>query len=217
MKTRLFTIAALLLIVLGTTVWEGESRSKKFLVVLDAGHGGWDSGAKGYYGTLEKNINLSIARWVWILSQMDPEIEIVLTRDDDRYIELRDRTGLANKLNADLYVSIHSNAHPRSNFTHGVEVLVADSPDHPMYGQNITLAKLLQKRISQKIGANDRGIHQQMLYIRWAQMPAALIESGFVTNPLEELKLRNPSYQLAIAQTTLDTIRDFLEKNRRAN
>jgi N-acetylmuramoyl-L-alanine amidase len=211
MKVRFFAIFLLMLVALGATVWEGEARNKKFLVVLDAGHGGWDPGAKGYYGTFEKNVNLNITRWIWILSQMDPDIEIVLTRNDDRYIELRDRTGLANKLNADLYVSVHSNAHPRSNYTHGVEVLVANDDSHPMHSKNVTLAKMLQKRISQKIGANDRGIRQQTLYIRWAKMPSVLIETGFLTNPLEELKLRNPSYQLTIAQTTLDTIRDYLK------
>jgi N-acetylmuramoyl-L-alanine amidase len=215
MKVRLFAIFVLMLTTLAASVWEGEARNKKFLVVLDAGHGGWDSGAKGYYGTLEKNINLNIARWIWILSQMDPDVEIVLTRNDDRYIELRDRTGLANKLNADLYVSIHSNAHPRSNFTHGVEVLVADDDHHPMHSRNVALAKMLQKRISKEIGANDRGIRQQMLYIRWAKMPSVLIETGFLTNPLEELKLRNPSYQLTIAQTTLGTIRDYLKRHGR--
>ncbi len=215
MKIRLFTIFSLMLVALAAIAGEGEGRSKRFLVVLDAGHGGWDSGAKGYYGTLEKNVNLSITRWIWILSQMDPEIEIVLTRNDDRYIELRHRTGLANKLSADLYVSIHSNAHPRSNFTHGVEVLVADDDHHPMHSRNVTLAKMLQKRISQKIGANDRGIRQQMLYIRWAKMPSVLIETGFLTNPLEELKLRHPSYQLTIAQATLDTIRDYLRSKGR--
>jgi N-acetylmuramoyl-L-alanine amidase len=215
MRSRLLIITGLaLLLIGGAAAGEGHARSKRFLVVLDAGHGGWDPGAKGYYGALEKNINLSIVKWIWILSQMDPDVEIVLTRQDDRYIELRDRTGLANKLNADLYVSVHSNAHPRSNVTHGVEVLVADNPQLPTHARNLALAKLLQKRISQKIGANDRGIRQQALYIRWAKMPAVLIEAGFLTNPMEELKLRHPSYQLAIAQSILDGLREYLTSQR---
>ncbi len=188
----------------------GQSQSKRFLVVIDAGHGGRDPGAIGYYGTREKDINLNIARFIRLLGLYDDEISIVLTRSDDRYIPHRERTGLANRLRADLFVSVHANAHPRSA-ANGIEVLVHDDTTLPTHPQNRALALLLQRRLTRALGGTDRGIKHQTLFIRWAEMPAVLIEAGFLTNPLEELKLRSFSYQWTVAETIFSAIKEYLQ------
>lgn len=188
----------------------GTGQTKRFLVVIDAGHGGWDPGAIGYYGTQEKDINLNIARFIRLLGLYDDEISIVLTRSEDIYIPHRERTGLANRLRADLFVSIHANAHPRSPAANGIEVLVHDDTNLRTYPQNRALALLLQKRLTRALGVTDRGIKHQRLFIRWAEMPAVLIETGFLTNPTEELKLRSFTYQWTVAQTIFDAIKEYL-------
>ncbi|MCX8103470.1 MAG: N-acetylmuramoyl-L-alanine amidase [Candidatus Bipolaricaulota bacterium] len=185
-------------------------QTKRFLVVIDAGHGGWDPGATGYYGTQEKDISLNIARFIRLLGLYDDEISIVLTRSEDIYIPHRERTGLANRLRADLFVSIHANAHPRHAAANGIEVLVHDDRSLPTYPQNRALALLLQKRLTRALGVTDRGIKHQTLFIRWAEMPAVLIEVGFLTNPTEELKLRSFLYQWTVAQVIFTTIKEYL-------
>lgn len=80
------------------------------LVALDAGHGGVDPGALGYYGSSEKNITLAIARRVQALLAKSGNVRGVLTRSSDVYIPLADRVELAHQAQADLFVSIHADA-----------------------------------------------------------------------------------------------------------
>ena len=90
----------------------GNQISKeKFVVVLDAGHGGKDPGKPSKYGYKEKDIALKIALDVGKQLEKIPNIKVVYTRKTDTFIELRDRPKIANKAKADLFVSIHCNAH----------------------------------------------------------------------------------------------------------
>ena len=85
-------------------------------VVIDPGHGGRDPGAVGHTGTFEKDRALEIALLVRdILQLRRPELEVIMTREDDRYSSLGERTRLANAVKADLFVSIHCNAASRSS------------------------------------------------------------------------------------------------------
>lgn len=204
------TVVLLTLLCIGSVAQVGQSQTKRFLVVVDPGHGGWDPGATGYYGTQEKDINLNIARFIRLLGLYDDEISIVLTRSEDIYVPHRERTGLANRLRADLFVSIHANAHPRSSAANGIEVLVHDDTSLANYPQSRALALLLQKRLTRSLGVTDRGIKHQRLFIRWAEMPAVLIETGFLTNPTEEMKLRSFTYQWTVAQVIFHTIKEYL-------
>jgi len=89
-------------------------------VVIDAGHGGKDPGAVGKGGTYEKEVALAIARQTAALLRRQTDIEVILTRDDDIYLPLSDRTALANQVEADLFVSIHANASENRD-VYGVE------------------------------------------------------------------------------------------------
>jgi N-acetylmuramoyl-L-alanine amidase len=90
-------------------------------IVIDAGHGGKDAGAVGPHGTLEKNINLEIARALARTLRRERRFNVILTRDDDVFLELRERTEIANQKKADLFVSIHCNS-ALSNKSKGFEV-----------------------------------------------------------------------------------------------
>jgi N-acetylmuramoyl-L-alanine amidase len=186
-----------------------------WLVVIDAGHGGVDPGAVGPNGVREKQINLEIARMIEILAWGDPEIEVVLTRRHDQTLQLRERTDLANRVKAALYVSIHANAHhdPR---VQGIETLVADSTEHPMYANSLRLAQAIQQQIMSRlgrVGIANRGVKKQPLYIRWAQMPAVIVESGFISHPTGEKQLQSPSYQMQIAEAVLAGIKAYLKNH----
>jgi N-acetylmuramoyl-L-alanine amidase len=89
--------------------------------MLDPGHGGKDPGARGVAGIDEKDVVLAIARDLADRFADDPAIEVLLTRHEDRFLGLEERTGLANAAGADLFVSIHANASP-SRALRGIEV-----------------------------------------------------------------------------------------------
>ncbi len=90
-----------------------EREKQKWLIdriVIDPGHGGKDPGAIGRYGTREKDVVLSIARYLKELFEEELNIEVLMTREDDRFVELRHRTEFANRNQAKLFISIHANA-----------------------------------------------------------------------------------------------------------
>ncbi len=96
------------------------------LIVLDAGHGGHDPGARGPNGVQEKDVVLDVTRRAARMIEDGLGIKVVLTRSTDVFVPLRERTNFANKQRADLFVSIHANAHPRS-VSEGVETYFLSS------------------------------------------------------------------------------------------
>jgi N-acetylmuramoyl-L-alanine amidase len=95
-------------------------------IVLDAGHGGHDSGATGPTGLMEKDLVLDVTRRVAKLVEARLGLKVLLTRDSDNFVTLRDRTSSANRQHADLFVSIHANAH-REAAADGVETYFLSS------------------------------------------------------------------------------------------
>ena len=96
------------------------------LIVLDAGHGGHDSGATGPSGVMEKDVVLDVTRRVARLVENGLGVKVALSRDSDVFVPLRERTNFANKQGADLFVSIHANAHPQA-VSEGVETFFLSS------------------------------------------------------------------------------------------
>ncbi|HXG14898.1 MAG TPA: N-acetylmuramoyl-L-alanine amidase [Calidithermus sp.] len=95
-------------------------------IVLDAGHGGHDTGAIGPTGLMEKDLVLDVTRRVARLAERELGVRVLLTRDGDTFVPLRDRTSFANRERADLFISIHANAH-RHNASEGVETYFLSS------------------------------------------------------------------------------------------
>lgn len=127
-------VSSILLIVFLDKVSSQEETSSKTnreirTVVIDAGHGGKDPGAISKSGIYEKNINLPIALKLRDLLQKEyDDLEIVMTRSDDRFIELHDRGRIANANGGNLFISIHSNSKKEDDFEHktGFEIYLLD-------------------------------------------------------------------------------------------
>ncbi len=96
--------------------------SRVRVVVVDAGHGGEDTGARGLRGVVEKQANLAVARALAAELGRTPGIRVVLTRDDDTFIPLRERYRIAEQARADLFISLHANSSPRRGSGSGTEV-----------------------------------------------------------------------------------------------
>lgn len=189
--------------VLGLTVtWEGAAFTAHltspggafpFTVALDAGHGGWSSGAV-YGGVLEKDLNLPIALRVGELLS-DRVRQVVMVRSKDEYIDLYDRCDIANAAGADLFLSIHCNANENSDIQ-GVFTY-----SYPGSEPGEALAGHVQREVARATGGVDRGLlTNDYVVLRETAMPAALLECGFLSNPAERLRLADPAYQEQIAQ-----------------
>jgi N-acetylmuramoyl-L-alanine amidase len=185
----------------------GEDPPARLLIVLDAGHGGRDPGA--VYGDVhEADINLAITEQVASLIAADDRLAVRSTRTLDITVSLEDRIAVANDKDAALYLSIQSNASPHTDAS-GVETLVSDQiPDDAAAWQ---FAEILQDAVATATGARDRGVRSQDLYLHRAEMPAALIEIGFLSNAAERAKLMDPDYQQTIAQAIYEGITAYLE------
>ncbi len=102
---------------------KGNYKNKKFVVVVDAGHGGKDPGNRGN-GYYEKHIALDVALKVGKALKKHADVKVILTRTTDVFLELKERAEIANQADADLFVSIHCNSYGKSSSPHGTETFV---------------------------------------------------------------------------------------------
>jgi len=182
-----------------------------YKVVVDAGHGGTDNGA--YYGGIaEKDINLSIAKYVQqLLNKYD--VTVYMTRTADVTTALASRTGLANSVNADLFVSIHSNAIVGRPNIKGTELLYKASGLVKDGVTNRILANNLQDNVTENAGTYDKGlINRTNLYVlNRTTMPAALVEVGYMTNSSDLANLKSDSFRKKVAEGIVDGILETLD------
>ncbi|MBQ7668818.1 MAG: N-acetylmuramoyl-L-alanine amidase [Clostridia bacterium] len=184
---------------------------KGYKVVIDAGHGGNETGAY-YNGIAEKNINISIAKYVEeLLKKYD--IAVYMTRKNDVTTTLAARTDLANKVKADLFVSIHSNAIVGKPNIKGTELLYKDNYLLKKGVTNKILANNLQKSVVKSAGTFDKGLinRTNLFVLNHANMPAALVEVGYMTNETELKKLNSDSFRKKVAEGIVDGILKTLD------
>lgn len=188
-------------------------RDKSPLIVIDPGHGGKDLGTHSFKTPKyqEKTLNLATAKLVrHYLQQLG--YSTMLTRKEDVFISLEQRSVFANKMQPQLFVSVHYNSAP-SNTAEGIEVFYFSSDqNHNRTAESKLLAQTVLNSVIQKTHAKSRGIkHGNLAVIRETTMPAILIEGGFLTNPKEQEKLRDKEYLKKIAWGIAKGIDDFLK------
>ena len=228
-----------------------------YTILIDAGHGGKDSGTV-WGGVKEKEIVLSIAKRVY-QKLRTLGFRVKMTRSKDSYPSLNSRIRKANKMNADLYVSIHANSidkrkKRKANRVHGIETYFLQNTRNArarrvaakenaqllkemdkttqavllntvFTGPKILLSNRLaidvQKNILKSLRANykgvkDNGVRGGPFYVLvGAQMPAILVEVGYLSNPKERRRLKNPKYQDKIANGIVKGIIAYLKNRER--
>ncbi|MCM1113082.1 MAG: N-acetylmuramoyl-L-alanine amidase [Muribaculum sp.] len=168
------------------------------LVAIDPGHGGEDEGCSRK-DVLEKEINLQIAQAVE-QRLTEQGYQVLLLREGDESLTLEERVNRANRRNADLYVSIHQNAcEEQDSKVSGIEVWYNATKGGD---GSERLARLIHNNLIQYSGAKDRDcIADESLYvIRETQMPACLVETGFLSNRQERELLATQDYQDKLAE-----------------
>ncbi|GIN73154.1 hypothetical protein J14TS2_36290 [Bacillus sp. J14TS2] len=207
--TLSLVLLILILVVNISTPNNNHKSNTDLKIVIDPGHGGEDNGATGVSGQFEKDFTLSLSKKVEKLLKQESGIEVFMTRTDDSYIsqESRYRPKYANKLNADLFISIHGNTFSDPDVS-GTETFY--------YHKNSRLlAEVIQKHVVEATGFKDRGIQKQNLFVvKDTKMPAALIEVGYLTNPQNESKMWTDDFQSGIATSIVEGIKEYKESSK---
>lgn len=172
------------------------------VVVVDAGHGGRDGGAEKL-GIAEKEINLAmLLELKEILDSSTENIGVYYTRTDDSNPTLDQRVQLANKAEADLFISIHNNASYNGRFSslNGTEVMYSESDTSELSSERF--AQICQDNVTAALGSRDIGLVKgdSIYIIRTSEVPVALIEVGFLTNREELASLNSQEYQRLAAE-----------------
>jgi len=193
------------------------------IIVIDPGHGGIDGGTNKD-GILEKDINLSIAKKLKDILEK-AGYKVIMTREEDISLEqlsdkggsrhqrdLNARVDIINNSNAQLFVSIHVNCNMKRPATDGSIVFYSDK-----YEQNKILAYNIQRALNDMIiNGKKRTIHdpQQGKYfiLNNAQIPGVIVETAFISNPVERQLLLKEEFQRQIAEKIAQGIIDYLYK-----
>ena len=213
-------------------------------VVVDAGHGGAEEGARGPGGAVEKNVTLGVARRLKAALEGRLGVRVILTRDGDATVGLDQRAAVANNNKADLFISLHANASVRSSAS-GAEVFYLSLDEYgeeaaraaaapgetlPVFGggtrdievvpwrlaqarhmsNSAALARAIEASLRARVAMSPRALQQAPFRVLvGANMPAVLVEMGFMTNPAQEKQLSSEDYQNAVAQSLFDAIVQF--------
>jgi N-acetylmuramoyl-L-alanine amidase len=216
-------------------------------VVVDAGHGGEETGARGPQGTLEKTVTLGVARRLKAALEARLGIRVLLTRDADATVGLDERAAVANNNKADLFISLHANASVRSAAA-GAEVFYLSLDEYgdqaqriakgetealPVFGggvrdievilwemaqaryieQSAVLAQAVEGALRERVPMSPRAIQQAPFRVLvGANMPAVLVEMGFITNAEQEKQLSSDAFQSTIVQALVDSIARYRDR-----
>ena len=198
---RIVTLAFVALLAACSTVGTRNVKdtSKTFsTVVVDAGHGGKDSGAFRRYGPPEKMVTLDVAQR---LDQKlrESKIKTVMTRDSDVFIPLNDRVAMENKQKNAVFVSIHFND-SRKRLTRGFETYYHS-------GESSDLANRVQQKLMTIPNSANGGVHTaNFRVLRLATCPAVLVECGYLSNRAEGNQARDSEYRALLADKIAEAI-----------
>ena len=199
------------------TVKTQESYAGSNVVVLDAGHGGTDSGAHRE-GIQEKNVVLPITLRAGAILQ-SRGFQVIYTRTDDSTVELDARSQIANQHSAALFVSVHANANVKSepNGTETYFYAPLDKPD--LFQQRMErerLATLLQQEVVGRLHRADRGVKEaNFSVLRKTSMPSALVETAFISNAEERGLLNQDYFQQQAAEGIAEGIIKYMQQYQR--
>lgn len=185
-----------------------------FLVVIDPGHGGHDAGTQSISKPRyqEKSLNLVTAQFIkGFLQQLG--YQVFMTRENDTFISLDKRAQMANEKKPSLFVSVHYNSAPSAE-ANGVEVFYYQSKEKKeRMLKSKRLAHDILKHVLVHTKAKSRGVkHANYAVIRETNMPAVLVEGGFVTNEAELQNLKDPTYLKKIAWGIVRGIDEYASK-----
>lgn len=188
----------------------------KFVLVIDAGHGGKDPGAKGKIIN-EKEINLNVALKFGKLVQANhPDVRVIYTRSTDKFIELDERAAIANRNKADLFISIHTNSVAKGNSAHGTETYtlgLARTEENLAVAMRENSAILLEDDYQQRYEGFDPNSSESYIIFEFIQNKhveqsiglASEIQKSFTTLGREDRGVRQAGF-LVLRKTSMPSV-----------
>ncbi|MEA5082535.1 MAG: N-acetylmuramoyl-L-alanine amidase [Lachnospiraceae bacterium] len=184
------------------------------VIVIDAGHGGWDPGKAGKTGKNEKDLNLEIAKKLQILLEAGGATVFVSRDGDDalgksKRTDMKERKATAETAEADIFISIHQNSFPQAG-VRGAQVFYYNGSE-----EGKKLSEYIQSRLKSDLdNTNQRQAKANTDYyiLKNILIPTALVECGFLSNPNEEGLLNSEEYQQKVAWSIYLGIEDYFEQ-----
>jgi N-acetylmuramoyl-L-alanine amidase len=199
-----------------------DGLDKKYTILIDPGHGGKDPGnlgtPRGKGDTkakiYEKDLNLQVGKKVASILSRQNDVQVILTRTEDKFVSLEDRVIMSNnqEQKIDAFISIHMNAESGGNTANGIETYyrTGATPED----KSLQLANSVQKTIGSYVKMKDRGVRQEILQVlRDSNVTAILVECGFITNDKEQQKLLDEQYQNQLSEGIAQGVLTFLDEN----
>ena len=199
-----------------------------YVIVIDAGHGGNDPGAIGFHKkTKEKNINLDFAIEIKKRLQKNKNFKVYMTREDDKFISLKNRVIFSIRKNADLFISIHSDSNPdrkarglsiytflnndNNKYYSDMESVIYNINNKNKVSDSEKFTKLLIKNFDKN---NINMLYRPHKYARFAvlsvsECPSVLIELGFLSNRFDEKLLRSREYKFKISESIARSVNSY--------
>ncbi len=181
-----------------------EKNLKGKTIVIDPGHGGKDVGAIGQSGTFEKDVTLTLAKNLQRGLEKKTGATVILTRDKDVTMSLKDRVDLAKTMNANLFISIHFDAFT-SNEVNGITTYYNKEADR-------SLAALIHRHLfKQDMGTRDRGVgFGDYFVLRENTKPSILLELGYISNAEVEKRINSQTYQTQASTAIVEGVIEYL-------
>ncbi|ANQ48932.1 N-acetylmuramoyl-L-alanine amidase [Flammeovirga yaeyamensis] len=218
-KQKLTTL--LLLFTLSLTQLPTLAQHRKFVIVIDPGHGGKDPGKPrgSKVHKHEKDLNLIIAKRIGMLIRNSmPDVQVYYTRTSDTYVSLEDRVKFAEHAKADYFLSIHNNSNP-NKWIVGAKAHVDNNSDQI----SIAMAHSILNSIERNTLIQSRGIMNRsdrgynLFVLKNTSMPSVLVECGFLSNPHERIYLNSYNGQKEVSEAIYKGFKTFHEKMNQKN
>lgn len=201
-----------------TPVLNQTAKGSKAVIFIDPGHGGFDPGKVGVGQSLEKDINLAIAKKLNdILAESGYTVYMTRTEDEalcqgnessKKLTDMKNRVAMIEEVKPELAVSIHQNSY--SAGTKGAQVFY-----HSASQEGKRLAGILQQTIKETVGDDNHRVekaNESYYMLRKVTCPLVIVECGFLSNPEEEVLLNDENYQKKMAKGIAEGIENFLYK-----
>lgn len=197
----------------------GEASLLGKVVVVDAGHGGQDSGARAPDRSVdEKTVTLQIA--TDLANDLRSEgATVIMTRSTDVFIPLKERPAIANRNGADLFISIHINSNSIDNSKSGTTTYYhGDNPNGRLLAQYVEHEIVGEKQLPGLGVLSDTSRYKSgFAVLRYSRMPAILIETAFINNSVDRAKMITDSFQKTVASAVVRGLRMFLADAKQEN
>lgn len=222
---KILSILILLLVFPGLSAM-AESPRGKYVIVIDAAHGGTDKGVKLSRNLYEKDVTLAIAKGLKGDLNKTKNIKVYLTRSTDKNVSTSERMGVATKLKADLFISLSINAgfgksssgyevyfpgfKGISSKKGGSDKIVSDMVRSRYLNESVRFAQIVMKNIDKVFRRQGRGLRNAPIPIlEELTIPAVVIELGFATNIKDRNKLKSKKIQESIAKALSRSVKEY--------